>query len=233
LFEIRGKGGVHRLLCGDSTLAADVQRVMGGVKADAVLTDPPYGQNQPGVFNDEPDKLNHIINNAVKNLPVANTVICAFQSPHTFTTWLDAVRECGHSFERMLWLYKSAQMAFPWRGWILTSESILISAYGNPKWNDVHPYMHDCYYLPKVYGELNPDLGWHGSVKPLSVVSDIANRISLPNGIVFDPFGGSGTTLVACEQLGRQGRMIEIAPKYCAVILERMTGQGCEAVRVV
>ena len=125
-------------------------------------------------------------------------------------------------------MYKAAQMSFPWRGWILTSESILISTVGKGDWQDVHPYNHDCYYMPEVSGELPDDIGWHGSVKPLHVVKDILQRTVKRKGIVYDPFGGSGTTMVACEQLGRLCRMIEIEPKYVAVILERMATLGLE-----
>jgi len=128
----------------------------------------------------------------------------------------------------MLWLYKAAQETFPWRGWLLTSEAILATSVGAGQWQDVHPYSHDCYYKSEVSGELAPDSGWHGSVKPMDVVQDILSRISASGSVVFDGFLGSGTTLIACERLGRKFRAIEIAPKYCAVALQRwanMTGQ--------
>jgi len=60
---------------------------------------------------------------------------------------------------------------------------------------------------------------WHGSIKPLKVVQDLVSRIG---GDVYDPFVGSGTTIVACQNLSRRCRAIEIAPAYCSVILERM-----------
>ena len=66
--------------------------------------------------------------------------------------------------------------------------------------------LHDCYYLSEVSGELKEDLGWHGSVKPMSVVVDIVQRVSATGTIVFDGFLGSGTTLIACERLGRKCR---------------------------
>src|SRR3990170_4989478 len=103
----------------------------------------------------------------------------------------------GHRFERMLWLYKRAQNSYPWRGWLLTSEAILATAVGNPKWNDHHPYAHDCYMLAEVSGEIDSSIGWHGSIKPVAVVSDIAQRISAHGGLIYDPFVGSGTTIIA------------------------------------
>jgi hypothetical protein len=220
--------GEHRILCGDSTKAEDVARVMDGDVADAVVTDPPYGINQPGVPNDEPEKLAAIVAGAVRLLPVTNAAVVAFQSTRTFPMWLDATRSAGHVFERMLWLYKQAQCTFPWRGWILTSESILVSSVGVPHWNEVGPFAHDCYVVPSVSGELAPDAGWHGSVKPVKVVADIVARVTRKGDRVYEPFSGSGTTLVAAEQTGRLCRAIELAPKYVAVALERLAALGLE-----
>jgi hypothetical protein len=213
--------GEHRLLCGDSTKAEDVARVMGGEKADAVLTDPPYGQNQEGVPNDEPEKHSQLMADVIKQLPITDGVVVAFQSPRTFHAWTDAARKAGLTFERMLWMYKAAQCTFPWRGWILKSESIPVCSVGKANWQEVHPFAHDCYYLSEVSGELDKDSGWHGSVKPMSVVSDLLSRISAPDQIIYEPFSGSGTTIIACQNLKRKARAIEISPAYCAVALER------------
>lgn len=212
--------GDHRLLCGDSTKPEDVARVMAKLNADAVLTDPPYGISQPGVPNDEPEKFEVIIRGAVKCLPMENGVAVAFASTRTFPLWLDEIRQ-RHKFERMLWLYKVAQCAHPWRGWLLISEAILLSTIGEPDWQDVHPYKHDTYSVSEVSAELPDHLGWHGSVKPIAIVSDILSRICKSGAILYEPFLGSGTTLIACERLGRKCRAIEIEPKYVAVSIER------------
>lgn len=219
--------GEHRLLCGDSSSVADAKKACGGNDVSAVLTDPPYGQNQPGVSHDSPEELGRV-EAAVRTLPIKNGIVVAFQSPRTFTVWLDAIRKAGHKFERMLWLDKVAQCAYPWRGWILKSESILVSTIGDStkQWQDVHPYQHDVYRLPEVSGELSENLGWHGSVKPVSVVKDIVTRISAEAGTVFDGFLGSGTTMVAAQQTGRVCYGMEIEPKYVAVALERMADMG-------
>lgn len=220
--------GDHLLLCGDSTHEAYVALLMGSEKADAVLTDPPYGQNQKGVPNDEPEKHSKLMADVINNLPITDGVVVAFQSPRTFHAWTDAARKAGLTFERMLWMYKAAQCTFPWRGWILKSESIPVCSIGKPHWQEVHPFSHDCYYLSEVSGELPDNSGWHGSVKPMSVVSDLLSRITSPGQIIYEPFSGSGTTLIACENLGRKCRAIEISPGYVAVALQRWadhTGQ--------
>lgn len=213
--------GEHLVLCGDSTKAEDVARVMSGEKADAVLTDPPYGINQEGVTNDEPEKLAGLVKGSIRNLPIERGVVVAFQSTRTFPLWLDEVRAAGLRFERMLWLYKEAQCTFPWRGWILTSESILVATRGEGRWNEVNPYSHDCYKVSEVSGEIAEGLGWHGSVKPLAVIADIAARITQEGDLIYEPFGGSGTTLIACERTKRKARVVEIEPKYVNVIISR------------
>ena len=214
--------GEHRLLCGDSTKREDVERVMDWDLADAVLTDPIYGQSQKGVVNDSPEKMAMIVPAVMKNLPVENGIALLFQSPRTFTTAMDSLRELKWKFERMLWLYKQAQCVMPWRGWILKSESILVFSKGKPKWNDHHPFAHDCYLVSEVSGELDEKNGWHGSVKPLKIVTDALQRISGKGKTVFDPFLGSGTTMVACENCGRKARAIEIEPSVVAICLQRM-----------
>jgi len=225
--------GKHRVMCGDSTKAEDVERLMAGVCASAVVTDPPYGTNQEGVTGDAPDNLAHIVK-AASILPVKDAAVVAFQSPRTFVVWLQECLRAGHKLERMLWLYKQAQNSYPWRGWLLTSEAILATSVGSPHWNDAHPYSHDCYLLHEVNDKLPEGIGWHGSVKPLSVVLDIVTRVSFSGGVVYDPFLGSGTTLIAAKQLGRTCYGMEIDPRYCDMTVKRweqLTGKKAELVR--
>ena len=213
--------GEHRLLCGDSTKKEDVERTTGTTSVDVVLTDPPYGINQPGVPHDTPEENAELINQAIAVLPISNGVVVAFQSTRMFPVWLDAIRKHGFTFHRILSLYKEAQCTYPWRGWILKTESILVASVGEPRWNDIHPYVHDVYRVSEVSGELADTEGWHGSVKPLAVVVDILQRICKVGDAVFDPFLGSGTTLIAAEQLGRRCYGLEISPQYCDVIVKR------------
>ena len=122
---------------------------------------------------------------------------------------------------------KPNDITFPWRGWLLKSEAILVFSIGGGSWVDVHPYIADTYLFNHSGGEIKDggDKAAHGplyhpSVKPLSIVSDIMSRLG--GEIIFDPFLGSGTTMVAGQNLGRKVRGMEISPAYCAVTLERM-----------
>lgn len=216
--------GEHRLAVGDCTDAAVVGAVMRGQKAGAAVTDPPYGIGREGILNDDPDGLRVLFDEMLAVMPVTDAIIVAFQSPRLFPVWLDAVRAAGHKFERMLWMYKPNDETFPWRGWLQISEAILVSSMGKGRWLEVRPYAHDCYSpttlgreLPKEWGKV------HASVKPLVVVRDLVSRV---DGIIYDPFVGSGTTIVACEQLGRACRAVELSPSHCAVVLERLVGLG-------
>jgi len=210
--------GDHRVICGDCTDHAVVERVMGGEKAGAVVTDSPYGINQAGIENDNPEGLRKLFDGCLSAMPIENAIIINFQSPRLFPVWLDALREAGQVFERMLWMYKPSDETFPWRGWLLTSEAILISSTGKGEWLRVDPFAHDCYSPTTIGKELDKSQGWHASVKPIAVIQDLISRVG---GLVFDPFLGSGTTLIACERLGRRCRGIEISPGYVAVTIER------------
>jgi len=220
--------GEHRLLCGDSTVPKDVGRLMNGRIAAAVLTDTPYGINREGIANDDEQGLPKLFEGILKSLPVTDAVIVCFQSPRLFPIWLDAVRAHGHKFERMLWMYKSNDETFPWRGWLLKSEAIVVSSVGKGQWQDIHPYSHDTYTPTSMGKELGKDEGWHASVKSLEVVTDLLKRICPEQGTVYDPCAGSGTIAIAAEQAKCAAYMMEIAPEYCAVILERLSNIGLE-----
>lgn len=213
--------GEHRLICGDCTDAATVARVMGGEKAQAVVTDPPYGINREGIPNDDPGGLRALFDGCLAAMPVTDAVMIAFQSPRLFPVWLDSLREAGGIFERALWFYDETDVTFPWRGWLMTSQVALVSSIGKPQWNDKGPYHHDC-YIVKTAGKQD-DSGGHTTAKPFDVITDL---VAHTTGVVYEPFAGSGTTGVACQQLGRRARMVEIDPKYCAVILERFDKMG-------
>jgi DNA modification methylase len=226
--------GMHRLMCGDSTKADDVARLMGGERAQAVVTDPPYGINREGITNDDPEGLRELFSGCLDVLPVDNAVIVAFQSPRLFPEWLDATRAAGHKFERMLWMYKPNDETFPWRGWLLKSEAILVSSIGKGQWNDVHPFMHDV-YSPTTLGKELPDgiVGHHASVKPIAVLVDLVKRVSPDGAIVFDGFGGSGGLLIAAERTGRQARVIELEPRHCDLALRRAEAEGIAPIELV
>jgi DNA modification methylase len=209
--------GDNRLLIGDCTVAENVSRLMDGEKAGACVTDSPYGINREGIENDDPEGLRALFDGCLAVMPITDGVIINFQSPRLFPIWLDAVRAAGHKFERALWMYKSNDETFPWRGWIMSSEAIILSSIGKPEWVDIHPYSHDCYEY-KHEEDLKSLEGIHTTVKPTVIVQDLISRIG---GDVYEPFAGSGTTIIAGTNLKRRVFACEISEKYAAVILQR------------
>ena len=205
--------GEHRLICGDCTDRAVVDKVMQGEVAGAVVTDPPYGINREGIENDDPEGLRALFDGCLSVMPIENAVVIAFQSPRLFPVWLNAIRDNGHKFERSLWMHKSNDVTNPWRGWMMNGEPIFVSSFGIPEFGKTDA-VQDCYIITHDTGVKIP----HASVKPIPVTENLLEHTT---GIVYEPFSGSGTTLIACERLGRKCRAVEISPAYCAVAIQR------------
>ncbi len=223
----------HRLLCGNSTLREDVQKLMEGEKADMVFTDPPYGMNK-GFANDE--KQDFTLENwqkewmkEIDDFSKENINVVIFHSPRLFWTLIRPAIDLGWKIGRYFSLYKPNDMTFPWHCWLGVSESILLFQKGKSKFNNQRPkdtsFWHDTYlwnHKGLISGENKTDRqSYHPTVKPLPVCSDLIWKCSFYKDIVLDLFGGSGSTLIACEQLNRKCFIMELDPKYCQVIINR------------
>jgi hypothetical protein len=202
--------GEHRLLCGDSTKKEDVGRVMGGEKAELCLTDPPYatgGKSEDyDVFIGDLPKLIDCFLPLAKD--VSNRILLTPGNAHQFLypkpDWV------------LAWFVQAGVGANPW---------------GFTFWNAIFAYGKDPYLARRLGSRPDAfvkteasDKTEHSTSKPVGVWSWILERGSVDAGdIIFDPFIGSGTTMVACQNLNRKCRGIEISENYCAVILQRMT----------
>jgi site-specific DNA-methyltransferase (adenine-specific) len=241
--------GTHRLLCGDSTDAGDVARLMGSERADLVFTDPPYGvsyqmkmtteraialhrrKDHMEVPNDDlgDEGTRAFIAAAVAVAPMRPGTPFYLCSPpgNTETSFRLALADAGLQLRQcIVWaknIFVMGRQDYHWR-----HESIL---YG---WKDgaAHFFAED--RTQDTVWEINrPRISEeHPTMKPVDLVARAITNSSRGGDVVYDGFGGSGTTLVACEQAGRLGRMLELEPKYCAVILERMAGMGITPRRV-
>jgi DNA modification methylase len=222
--------GEHRLLCGDATVVADVERVLGGQLADMTWTDPPYGVNYANSPKDKPrGKHRPILNDNlgegfeaflqdactnILSITKGAVYVCMSSSElHTlqraFTAaggkWSTFVIWAKHAFTlgRADYQRQYEPILYGWpaghdRYWCGARDQGDVWFVDKPARNDLHPTM-----------------------KPVALVERAVRNSSKTRDIVLDPFGGSGSTLIACEKTGRQARLVELDPKYCDVIVQR------------
>ena len=202
--------GEHRLMCGDATSAEDVGALMGGEKADVCLTDPPYGVGLE--YNSYDDTEEAIKNLAQKWLPLAinvSTVVC-------FTPGTNSCFIYPRPSWILCWFYGGGPSPCPWG--FSCWQPILV--YGkDPSLTKGHGNRPDAVNLNVSANAKEIE---HPCPKPLKLWAWLIQRLSMSNEDLFlDMFGGSGSTLIACEQLSRRCRMVEIDPLYCDVIRRR------------
>jgi DNA modification methylase len=223
--------GPHRLLCGDSTQLADVEKVMAGGLADMVFCDPPYGVNYGATMKDKLRGKSHrkIVNDnlgdafgpflydaCVNLLSVAKGAIYICMSSSELHTLEKAFREAGgHWSTFVIWAKNTFTMGRS--DYQRQYEPIL---YGWKEGTD-HFWcgardQGDVWFIKKpVSNDLHP------TMKPVELVERALRNSSKTRDTVLDPFGGSGTTMIACERTGRQARLIELEPRYCDVVIRR------------
>jgi DNA modification methylase len=222
--------GEHRLLCGDSTQMESVEKVMAGGLADMAFLDPPYNVNYGATMKDKLRKKNRKIANdnlgdgfeqflrdsCTNLLAVTKGAIYICMSSSEIHTLQRVFREAGgHWSTFIVWAKNTFTMGRS--DYQRQYEPIL---YGWKEGTD-HFWcgardQGDVWFIKKPH--LN-DL--HPTMKPVELVERAIRNSSKGRDTVLDPFGGSGTTLIACERSGRQARLIELEPKYCDVIIER------------
>jgi len=208
LFQIGG----HRLLCGDSTKVEDVERVMGGEKAEAVVTDSPYGV---AVVKSEMVGADFGIAKKGKYVPMEGD---------------DKTPDVRHLLKltekQIIWGGNYFADQFPpvgsWLVWDKRVDSGIENTFADCElaWSNIGG-------PARIYRQLwngmiregEHDKRVHPTQKPVGLLQWCIEKTE---GIIIDPFLGSGTTMVACQNLNRKCRGIEISEDYCAVILQRM-----------
>ena len=223
--------GEHRLLCGDATQMADVEKVLAGGLADMSFLDPPYNVNYGATMKDKirgtshrkiandnlGDDFEQFLRDSCTNLlAVTKGAIYICMSSSEIHTLQKAFREAGgHWSTFVIWAKNTFTMGRS--DYQRQYEPIL---YGWKEGTD-HFWcgardQGDVWFIKKPHVN---DL--HPTMKPVELVERAIRNSSKGRDTVLDSFGGSGTTLVACEKSGRQARVIELDPKYCDVICRR------------
>lgn len=185
--------------------AREVLPLLGVV--DLVLTDPPYGVGMRA-FDDDFSTVRYLDNGP-------GTLLGMFMSPRRIADTIHALP--SWSFERLLWMHKTADIAMPWRGWCMNSEAIMLFSRRGATWPKPQDFRTDVYSVGPW------ERPQHPNGKPVSVVRDLVRRLSALDGVILDPFMGSGTTLRAAKDLGRRCIGVEIEERYCEIAALRLS----------
>ena len=222
--------GRHRMVCGDSTKADTFTALMDGKMANLVVTDPPYNVNYEGtagkIKNDNMgnEAFYDFLLAAFTNTEAAMAQDASIYVFHADTEGLNfrkAFSDAGFQLSgcciwkkpslvlgRSPYQWQHEPVLFGWKkkgkhNWYTDRKQTTIWEFDKPRKNADHPTM-----------------------KPVALLAYPIMNSSLTNCIVLDPFGGSGSTLIACEQSGRICYTIELDEKYCDVIVKRYIGQA-------
>ena len=222
--------GEHRVLCGDATVLSDVEALLGGELADMTFCDPPYNVNYANSAKDKMRGKNRAILNdalgesfgaflydaSVNILTVTKGAVYICMSSSELDTLQKAFREAGGKWSTfVIWAKNTFTLGradyqrqyepilYGWKEgadhyWCGARDQGDVWLIDKPHKNDLHPTM-----------------------KPVALVERAIRNSSKSRDIVLDPFGGSGTTMIAAERAGRRARLVELDPKYVDVIVQR------------
>lgn len=213
--------GNHRLMCGDSTSIDDVDNLMNGEKADLLFTDPPYGIDFAPQRGTHGKILNDSLNKDEFDNFLNSVFSCAISvmKPDTYAFVWTGWSKLG-SFEKSLQKYFKIQALHIW-----VKNNFGIGYYSRPK----HEPFYLCLNGKPVYPSKAPADVWdakkvhktiHSCEKPVGLIIDILDTYH-KNSYTLDLFGGSGSTLIACEKTNRKAFLMELDEKYCDVIIKR------------
>ena len=231
--------GRHRMMCGDSTNDADVAVLMDGVKANLVVTDPPYNvayESADGktIQNDsmEDGKFYDFLLVAFKNMAAHMAEGGSAYIFHADTEGLNfrrAFKDAGfHISGVCVWVKESLVLGrspYQWQ-----HEPVLFGWLPNGK----HKWFADRKQTTVWHFDKPKKSAAHPTMKPVPLLAYPIKNSSAPNAVVLDLFGGSGSTLIACEQTDRICRTMELDPKYASAIVLRFVSEyGTEKAKVL
>jgi DNA modification methylase len=232
------KLGKHKLICGDSTILNNYEKLFNENKADLLMTDPPYNVDYEGKTKDKltiqndsknDDDFLQFLTDAFNNCAIHLKLGCSFYIFHSDWYGLEFRQSIKNSDlelkQNLIWAKNSMVMGrqdyqwqhepclYGWKrgashSWYSDRKQTTIIKYDRPSKSKLHPTM-----------------------KPVGLVEYLIKNSSKQEDIILDPFLGSGTTLMACEKQGRICYGVELDPKYCDVIVKRweeFTGKKAE-----
>ncbi len=232
--------GRHRLVCGDSTKAETFETLMGGKRANLCVTDPPYNCDYEGgtgmkILNDKmsAEKFKAFLLAAftgIFNALVDGGSFYAFHSDAEKVNFFEAAVEAGfHYSTTCVWVKNS--LVIGRMDYQMRHEPVLYAFKDTAK----HKWYSDRKQTTVWEFDRPTKSKLHPTMKPIPLIAYPIQNSSAPNGIVLDPFGGSGSTLIACEQTDRICFTSELDPVYATVMVKRYIEQvgGSEGVSLV
>ena len=237
-------GGEHRVVCGDCTDRAVVERVMGGNLANVCFADPPYGveigaKNRfLNSFQRAGRNLENITNDTITRDELYLMLVSAFSGAREFMHDCAAIYVTAPQGGELGLMMMMMEAGLPIRHVLIWEKNAPTFSLGRLDyeyqhepilytWKKTHkhyangPHKTSVWHIDKP--RASPE---HPTMKPVELVENAILNSSELRMILYDPFLGSGTTLVACEKTGRLGRGVEIEPRYVSVALERLSGLG-------
>ena len=245
--------GNHRLICGDSTDSAVIDRLMDGVKADMVFTDPPYNvavgsknkilneqdggcRNETEIAGDKGMTDAEIgeqlwkpaFQNMADHAKDDCSIYVTMPQGGTHMMMMMMADACWQVKHELMWLKNQPTFSMGRLDYDYKHEPIM---YG---WKKTHNFYGKGKFTKSVWEIDKPrESKLHPTMKPVELIANALENSTKENDCVLDVFGGSGSTLIACEQLNRNCYMAELDPVYCDVIIERwenFTGRKAELI---
>lgn len=218
--------GSHRLMCGDATSSEDVSTLMGNTKANLILTDPPYGvsfKSSSGLT---------IQNDSMKNEEFYNFLLASFKCMAEYLENGGSAYVFHADTEGLNFRKAFIDAGFHLTGCCIWVKDSLVLGRSDYQWQH-EPVLYGFVQngKHKWYSDRKQTTIWnfdkpkrnanHPTSKPLDLLSYPIGNSTQENGVVIDTFGGSGSTMMACEQMNRICYMMELDEKYASVILRR------------
>ncbi len=238
------KLGDHRLMCGDSTMIDDVEKLMNGEKADMVFTDPPYGVDYDGGHAEKGKRREKLANDDSTEIYNGSVpMMSAFSNPKAaMYLWFSDSKA-----QRVLQVLQVLQdNGYETRNWIIWNKNMAQFGAIGAQYKSKHE---PCIYAfkkkeaPFWDGPNNEVSVWdisrasknefHPTQKPVELSERAINNSCPKGGIVLDLFGGSGSTMIGSEKTSRKAMIMELNPAYCDVIVarwEKYTGKKAELI---
>lgn len=238
--------GEHRLMCGDSTVITDVEKLMNGNKADMVFTDPPYSVNYTKKAKEVLKSKNYVeIKNdnlsveetskeiwqpAFQNAQIVANDTCSIYATmpqggdQMMMMMMNASWQVKHE---LIWVKEAPVFSMGRLDYDYKHEPI---AYG---WNKSHKFYGKGDFTKSVWEIPRTENKLHPTMKPVALIVNAIKNSTEEYQNVLDIFGGSGSTLIACEQTNRKCYTMELDEHYCDVIItrwENLTGKKAELI---